>query len=220
MVNQKEKSGFTLVELIIVMAIIVIVTGISLGSLTSSQSLQVFNNNFDKIQSLISNARSQAITGKGQLDYTDFDHDKCNDTGAMTEGTCTSPDYVTPANYGVYFDTVEAPNAVLFADINPPTSGPTGQKGRYDKGTLYVSGKDLVLDSLTLPPDYTLAIMNGITSYADGSIFFSPNYADISFETLTAKPFLTLKLQDTKTSRCRQIIIHKLAGIPEIKACT
>lgn len=204
-------------ELIIVMAIIVIVIGISLGSLTSSQSLQVFNNNFDKIMSMISNARSQAISGKGQLDYTDFDHDGCDDAGG---GGCSGPDYVTPAYYGVHFNTASGPNVILFADINPPITGATGQKGRFDAGGAHSAGDDLVMDNLTLPAGYTLEVADSVSTYTEGSIFFSPNYADISFEYISADPFLTLKLQDTKTSRCRIISIHKLAGVPEIKQCT
>lgn len=216
---EKQKKGFTIIELIIVLAIIVIVIGVSFSSLTRSQSQQIFNNNFDKIVSLVSTARSLAITGKGQLDYTDFDNDKCNHNGVMVGGTCTSPDYVTPANYGIYFNTTPgAKNIILFADINPPLSGATGQKGAYNLGTSYTTGDDFELDSLTLPSNLTLEVI-GSSSYTTGSLFFSPNYADITFQTLVPNPFITIKLSESNPARCRQITIHKLAGVPEVKIC-
>jgi prepilin-type N-terminal cleavage/methylation domain-containing protein len=215
-----QKKGFTLLELIIVLAIIVIVVGVSFTSLIRSQAQQIFNNNFDKIVSLISNARSQAITGKGQLDFTDFDNDKCNHNGAMTGGSCTSPDYVTPAFYGVYLDTAGgAKNVSLFADINPPLTGATGQKGIYNAGTSYTTGDDLLMDSLILPNNLTLEV-SGAAAYSTGSIFFSPNYADVSFQTLVPNPLITIKLRETNPPRCRQVSIHKLAGVPEVGFCT
>ena len=212
------------------MAIIVIVTGIALGSLSTSQSLQVFNNNFDKIVSIISNARSMAITGKGQLDYTDADNDICNNNGAiLPDGTCIAPDYVTPANYGIRLDsTAGMPNVILFADANPPTTGTiTGAIGRFDDENNWAAGDDPVLgESLSLPPELTMEIVDGGsvppggTAYASGSIFFSPNYADISFESFTASPFLDIKLTDARFSRCRRLRIHRLAGVPEIQPCS
>ena len=222
MLVKRQKKGFTLIELIIVMAIIVIVVGISFTSLTRSQSQQIFSNNFDKIVSIFSNARSLAITGKGQLDYTDFDNDKCNYSGQMTGGNCTSPDYVTPAFYGVNFNnTLGAQNVVLFADIHPPLSGATGQRGVYNNSSnSYITGQDLILDALTLPGNLSLEVSGVDPSYPKGSIFFSPNYADVSFENLIANPFITIKLRGTKPDRCRQIKVHKLAGVPEIDFCS
>ncbi|MCC6643505.1 prepilin-type N-terminal cleavage/methylation domain-containing protein [Candidatus Peregrinibacteria bacterium] len=220
--KQKTKKAFTLIELVIVMAVIVIVFGLSINSLTKSQDFQIFNNNFIKLQSLVNNARSQAITGKGQLDFTDYDNDKCNNGGAMSGGSCTAPDFVTPGNYGVRFDTASgSANVRLFADINPPVSGSiSGQKGRFDNGGNYVQGDDLVLDTLTLPSTIKLEVDDG-AAQTSGSIFYSPNYADISFENLSANPFLKIRLRESGgIAQCKQIKIHKLAGIPEVEACS
>ncbi len=221
--GQMAKSGFTLIELMIVVAIVVIMTAITLGSLNRAQEQQVFNNNFEKLFSLINTARSLAISGKGQLDYTDFDNDGCKD--AVTQN-CAAPDYVTPGNYGVYFDTSASPNAVLFADINTPASEPiSGHKGAYDHGTSHSAGNDLDLDSMSLPSGMTMEMEDSVpqTPTTSGSIFFAPNYADISFsppalDTVVA-PFLILKLKQGD-SFCKQIRIHRLAGIPEVEACS
>jgi len=211
------RAGFTLIELVIVMGILVIVLGLSMSSMLQSQSVQVFNNTFGKLFSLVNNARSLAITGKGQLDYTDYDRD--------TKNYLSSPaDYVNPANYGVRFDTAAGSvNVRLFADINPPQSSGTGQKGRFDAGGVYTTGDDLVLDSLTLPNKISLAVHDGSSSQATPSIFYGMKYADMTFEGLNVNagsPFIRIQLTDQQTTTCRQIRIHKLSGIPEVGVCT
>lgn len=214
MIKTKIKSGFTLIELLIVLGILVVVIGISFSSLTRSQSFQVFNNNFEKIFSLIGNARSLAISGKGQLDYTDFDHDTLNHLSSP-------PDYVTPANYGIrLINTAGSKNVILFSDINPPTSG-GGQKGVYNQGTNYTAGDDLDLESLSLPGTMNIEIEDASGIKNSGSVFFTPNYADISFDGLNASPFLVIRLKEVAPGNlCKQIRIHKLAGIPEVQTCS
>lgn len=209
----KGKPGFTLMELLLVVMIVVIVVGLSMSSLLQSQSVQVFNNNFGKLFSIVNNARSQAITGKGQLDFTDYDRDGLKNIHS---------DYVTPANYGVRFDVSGTPNVRLFADINPPLAGGTGQALRFDDGGVPTAGEDLILDSLDLPSTVTLTVKDGDSiTPVSSSIFYSPNYADIEYENLTmgASPFLRIQLTDTLTTACKQIKIHKLAGIPEVGQC-
>ena len=213
--NREQKPAFTLIELVLVMGILVIVLGLSMSSLLQSQSAQIFNNNFSKLYSIVNMARSMSIAGKGQLDYTDYDRDGDDHL---------TPDYVTPANYGVRFDTASgSANVRLFADINPPLTGAVGQKGRFDVGTDYIFGYDLVLDSYSFPAKTELKIIDGAGGTpATGSFFFNMKYADISFENiLTANtPFVRLQLTDQTTGACRQIRIHQLAGIPEVGPCT
>ena len=216
-----SQKGFTLIELLVVMAIVVIITAVALSSLARSQDLQVFNNNFEKIYSLINTARSLAISGKGQLDYSDFDNDMCNHNGAINQGSCSSPDYVTPANYAVHFASNEEMQVILFADLNLPSQGATGQKGKYDSGGSYTTGDDLKLDNLSLPSDLILEIEDYPGNISEkGSIFYSPNYADISLENLKVDPYLIIRLKENlAVGRCKQIRIHKLAGIPEVEEC-
>ncbi len=216
MKNQKLKSqpGFTLIELVLVMLIIVIVVGLSMSSILQTQNIQVYNNTFGKLFSIVNNARSQAITGKGQIDFTDYDQD------------LSFTDYVTPANYGVRFDTGGPTHVRLFADINPPPDGSgTGEAGSFDPDSVYALGDDLVLDSLSLPSGITLEIFDGAAIQAPknpSSVFYSPNYADITYEGLVVDdtPFIKIQLTEESTSVCKQIKIHKLAGIPEIELCT
>jgi len=216
-VDKNSQNGFTLIELMIVMVIITVLTGIIYGSMIRTQDQQMYNNQFEKILSIISNARSLAITGKGQLDYSDYDHD-------LLTATTTPVDYVTPANYGVNFDSI-TPNAnsvTQFADINPPETGGTGEKGRYDNDLTknYTLGQDLDLVKWDMGKDFCLFVDTYKTSTNSGSILFSANYADISFDNLTADPFLKIRVRDkTPVNRCKQIKIHKMAGIPEVEQC-
>jgi len=213
--DREQKPAFTLIELVLVMGILVIVLGLSMSSLLQSQSAQIFNNNFSKLYSMVNTARSLAIAGKGQLDYTDYDRD---DDDHLT------PDYVTPANYGVRFDTASgSANVRLFADIHPPLAGAVGQKGRFDVGTDYIFGHDLVLDSYSFPAKTELKIIDGADGTpTTGSFFFNMKYADISFENIptSGTPFVRLQLTDQTTGACRQIRIHQLAGIPEVGPCS
>ncbi len=215
--NREQKPAFTLIELVLVMGILVIVLGLSMSSLLQSQSAQIFNNNFSKLYSMVNTARSLAIAGKGQLDYTDYDRDTKNHLSSP-------PDYVTPANYGVRFDTASgSANVRLFADIHPPLAVALGQAGAYDDGTNYPFGHDLVLDSYTFPSKTVLKIIDGNSlNPTTGSFFFNMKYADISFENIltVTTPFVRLQLTDQTTGACRQIRIHQLAGIPEVGPCT
>jgi prepilin-type N-terminal cleavage/methylation domain-containing protein len=214
--NIHNKKGFTLIELTIVTAVILAVVAISLTSLLQSQAFQVYNNNLTKLFSLINNARSQAITGKAGLDFTDFDND------ALTNLTPTK-DLVTPAHYGVRFNTDSSPQVLLFSDTHNPAGGAgVGKEGQFNGGTLYSGGDDPVLDKLILADNVVLKVTDGDgNSPANSSIFFSPNYADITFENLTfsASPFLTITLSQNALGLCNQIVIHRLAGIPELSTC-
>lgn len=217
MAKQKYKKGFTLIELVIVLAVVTVIFGISFDTFSRSQSQQLFNNTFEKIVSMISSARSLAITGKGQLDYTDFDHDGCSNTGGTG---CSGPDYVTPANYGVYINSRAegGANIRVFADNHLPASGATGQVGKYNNiDRAYVNGQDLDLAEFNIPSPLKLQIATGDV----GSILFSPNYADISLDQLEwdKNSFLTIQLKGVNPARCRQIKLHRLAGVPEVGFC-
>lgn len=223
---KKLSKAFTLVEILVVLAIIGIMTAIALNSLIISNRQQLFLNQFEEIFSAINNARSLAISGKGELDYIDYDQDGCNYTGAIP---CTNgADYVTPANYGVRFDSTGTGRIRVFADMQVPLSGATGQKLRYDNGGAYATGDDVVLRDIVVDSRFQLSAYYGNgTLTADtlpAAIFYSPLYADIKFEGIAVdenNPFFVVRLQEIGgVARCRQIKIHQLAGVPEVGACS
>ncbi len=225
--QNKMLRGFTLIELVLVLFIIAIVAAISLSTLLYAQSGQVFSNNFETLVSFLNNARTDAITAKGQPDYVGKNTTK----------------FVTPANYGVDFATNTAGVGVikLFSDTNPPISGATGQKLRFNKGTIYATGDDLVLKTYTFPKNYILnvdAISSDLKTKIPNSnnnnpvaIFYSPLYADIYAENIKIDqsnnpppsgsfPFIRIKLIEKQPpNRCRQILIHQISGVLNIGPC-
>jgi prepilin-type N-terminal cleavage/methylation domain-containing protein len=233
--NKIFKQAFTLVELVIVLGIVGILAVIALGGLLNSQSQQIFNNKFEEILALIKESRSQAITAKGQFDYTDADKDgiynnHCDSPPAPTP--CPSPDYATPANYGINFS---KPGLVgqlkLFADIYPPQTNPQGNKDSFEEGnslTDYQNGKDLVLKTVFLPNTYDLTVFKqseqgNPPALNSVSMFFSPLYADLKFQGVTFTneiPILVIRMKEINgIQRCRQITFHQLAGVPEVSNC-
>lgn len=233
--NKFFRQAFTLVELVIVLGITAILALIVLGGLLNSQSQQVFNNKFEEVLALVKEARSLAITGKGELDYTDADKDGIYDDHCDTPpapSPCTSPDFATPANYGVNFSTLGATGQIkLFADIYPPAVSPLGSKDSFEEGiknTDYQSGKDLVFKKITLPNTYELSVFkksqeNNPPALSSISFFFSPLYADLKFQGSTfinEMPMLIIRMKETSgVHRCREITIHQMAGVPEVSNC-
>lgn len=214
--NKKKLPGFTLIELLLVMGVTVLLLLVGIQSIIGSTSQLVFINNYEKVLDLITQARSLAISGKAQLDYTDFDHDTCKDvpTGLVP---CIIPDFVTPAHYGVHFehDAVKGLySVVLFADMH---TGAVCLEGSFDpsplKGNL-AQGCDVVLESFELAKG--LEFLN--IPPAPFTIFYSPIFADVSFDAVLPKdPFFSIGMKQTNApverQRCSQI--HKLAGIIE-----
>jgi len=241
--QKQTRSGFTLVELIIVVTITLFLLVATVQGFANSASQFSFSNADETIQSMIQQARSLAISGKAQIDYTDFDKDGCRDKNSMLDtNQCADKsvdDLATPAHYGVNFQKSGSTYIVtLFAD-NHEVSGQQPKENVFDYEpnagvTAYENGWDIVLDRYTLPPGMQLIIPqpDGTTVPAcsaancSATIFFSPVFADISSD-LTNLPPTTTEPSDpffrfgiaqnnpniNNRKRCSEI--HFLAGISE-----
>lgn len=212
------KPGFTLIELIMVVALMVILVVASAQSIISSTNQFRFQNANEQILNLLREARSLAISGKAQLDYTDFDKDELDDQPVNGQ-----VDYVTPAHYGVRFihDTEEdePDKAILFID-NHSVPGEGSSEGYYDPRTNsledYRRGYDIIVREVTLPDNMRLSLENG----GIDTIFYSPLLADISFSPLVLDNFFNLGIsQSGSVNRERCYVIHKISGIPEPVSC-
>jgi type II secretory pathway pseudopilin PulG len=209
------KPGFTLVELILVITVTIILMGTAITSLIRSQRTFVFNGAFQEIQTIVREARSFAVTGKAQPDFTDYDGDACKNANGHDPDCGLSDsedDLVTPANYGVFFD-VTGRKVVLFADVH----GTAGQFNEPDSGTgigKYEDGKDVILKVFHLPASLDLIVQPD--SGGKNAVFFSPIYADVTFKTEPADFFVFgLKEKATVGNRANCIVMHAVSGVPE-----
>lgn len=221
------RPGFTLVELLIVIALTIMIFTVTLQGMTNSQKLFIFSNNYEKVVNLVRQARSLALTGKAMPDYTDFDHDGCKDkewnTANGAIGCDAGGDLVTPAHYGMFFDnTTGAKKVVLFADIHTENGNAEGVYVKPPDGTALgvhttVVGSDVNLAEIDLPVGLGLIVSGG-----PKVIFYSPIFADVTFDTplgSSAKFFIFGAQElssDKKNARKKCSQIHPLAGIPEI----
>lgn len=207
----KTKSAFTLVELILVMTIITMLSAISLTSLLSTQATFQFKSTSEQVFGMMREARSLAVTGKAQIDYTDFDEDGCK-AGTVEykhDPACTEktvPDYVTPANYGIYFDT-ENRKIIMFADMHGSNIGKFDKPAAVGK---YEDTKDLILSEYSLPPNYKFFIYPKLTT----TVMFSPIFADTTFETdlSPSQFFWVFGIEENKGFRKSCMAIQRVAG--------
>ena len=226
MLPKQTSPGFTLVEIIIVVALTVLLLTITVQSFLSSASQFAFANDNTKILELVNFARSLAISGKAQIDYIDYDKDGCKDAATTPGAPCVGDDFVTPAHYAVNFD--KATNtATLFADMHQ-LIGSTPKEGQFDPCTGavdYTTGCDIILDQYQLKASTFVLFPNAAPAFAGttASIFYSPIFADISFDVaaLPTDPFFTYELNQATGTVARKscLQIHRVAGIPEPFSC-
>ncbi len=232
------RPGFTLAEMILVIALTLFLMTVTAQGFANSASQFSFVNVDQRVQDMILSARSLAISGKAQIDYTDFDKDGCKDAVTTPSLPCLGDDYVTPANYGVDFrDTADVSGnhtytVTEFADNhvpNPCAAPPCGLEGQFDykpTPTLadYQHGYDIQLDQYVLTPGTKLIIPGGpaaASTTVESTILFSPIFADASFNPPLSPaddPFFKFGVSQSSGTtmirkRCYQI--HKLAGISD-----
>ncbi|HLG26006.1 MAG TPA: type II secretion system protein [Candidatus Gracilibacteria bacterium] len=222
--SHAARAGFTLAELLIVITLIVLLMAAALRGMVNSQRTFIFNGASQQVSSLVREARSLAVTGKAQQDYTDYDQDGCFDgvINSHTDPACPSePDYVTPAHYGIFFNSADG-TATLFADLhgsgiegvyNPPVPATT------PIGT-FIAGYDLKLAIYTLPPSLDYILDPAATT----TIMYSPIFADTDFDADLgiSDEFFVFGVKETEgtalSKRC--FAIHPVAGVAETTDAT
>lgn len=217
--QKQNLSGFTLIEIVLVVALTLFMLTVTVQGFVNSASQFSFANVSQKIEEMVRTARSLAISGKAQIDYTNFDNDTCADN--VSTPLCPEDDYVTPANYGVNLQKITAGGnttytVTLFADNHSATD--EKKYNTVPNPTLadYKAGKDIVLETYTLPSNIQMILPGGGDT---ATVFFSPIFADLSSDiTITnADPFFRFGLYQVSGSvtrkKCSQI--HILAGISE-----
>lgn len=219
--NNHQLTGFTLIELVVVITLIIILFAAGITGLITSQRSFIFNNAYQQVISMVREARSLAVSAKAQPDYTDYDQDGLDYQTTPQNG---GPDQVTPAHYGVYINTAEN-TITLFADTHKSNSS-TQQEGIYDPPPpnqplqTYSSGHDVKLAEYTLPED-----MKFIVNPSDeATILYTPLFADTVWQGSGAMntPFYVFGIEEIKglTFRKRCFAIHPVSGVPETTQAT
>lgn len=212
-IGRKKISAFTLVEIMIVLAITMFLLTIALQSAWGSSAQLNFINSTNKVIDMIREARSLALAGKTQLDYTNFLGTDCP--------TCL----ITPAGYGVAFEHYSDPTipdqAILFVDNHSLFGG----EGTYVEDNLanYNAGTDIVLEKFVLPKGIFFN-GNGILAFGQNdskrsTIIYTAVFADVIFDPPTIVPSLSNLLtfgltQSGSVPRSACFQIHKVSGLP------
>lgn len=212
----KHKKAFTLIELLIVITIIGIMTGVVISGISNSRVTMTFLGAQETLFSAMRTARTYAVTGRSVPDYTDYD------------GDGDSAEQVTPANWGIAGG-VNAPASCkkkifLFADLRSGTG--SGSEGTFQcpgsgQVGVFSAGNDLVLAEYSFDEDIDIKILP--LSSAINTVLFSPIFADVKFASVSgaatlpsASQFLTIKISSfSNTSLKTCYLIHPVSGNPE-----
>lgn len=203
------KSGFTLIEIIIVMAIMTILFSMAASGMSNSRSFFTFTNSYERVVQLVREARSDAVTGKAQMDYTDY-----NQNGIVPDAG--NPDFVTPAGYGINFDTTEGSAKVtLFVDLHVGALDDEQTEGTYDAPTsigAYEAGKDFIMAQFSLDPLLILILQGG-----PETVIYTPIFADVTFnpELDTGEISMIFGVSEGAAKRHKCSKIHPVSGVPE-----
>lgn len=219
----------------LVLWITIFLLGIAVSGMIRSQRTFAFNNADQQMNAIVREARSFAVTGKAQPDYTDYDNDDCYDSVANHDVGCTGaaaavPDYVTPAHYGIYFDKTNN-KMIVFADLHP---GKTGNQveGRFDDpGAVFGIGQydpsnnnDIKIVEYDLDPALEF-IFKPENSTTDGkyTVMYTPLFADTSFYDQTpgdaGETFFVYGIKEKRTDPIKRCsAIHPVSGVPEAAA--
>jgi len=210
-----KKSAFTLIEILIVMALMIMLAAAGFTSLMSSQRTITYINTDEKILSLFRNARTYAVTGRAVQDFSDYD------------GDSNTQEMVTPANYGINFTTTASVTKVsLFADMRDRTN-PLNE-GKFTApdppGFSYVDEKDLLQLTYDVDPSIKVKWSCVVTNTDPKTVFFSPIYADVKFDPTVASDcspnnlfYFGICQATTNAKKCYGI--HPIAGNPEPVSC-
>lgn len=200
-------KAFTLVEMLLVVAIIGIIAA---GAIITSQGFRnqvVFVSNYQSIEGLFSEARSRSLTGESYSDTNDYDGD-----GITT-------DLILPYGYIVNFAEIDDVITVsLHADVY--TSDGIGELDTND-----VKLKSIKLDDSVRLSTVTKRNTGGTLTIDDTDFSILYKTPDADFEVFSTDvggdvSSLQVKLfqvdNDDEEVRAKYLFMHFLFGIPEV----
>lgn len=210
-----NKKGFTLVEMIIVVAIIVLLSSSALISSFVMREQLEFRSGYNSLEGIISEARNMALSGESFPDDSDYDGDGLfGDEG----------DYILPNGYILQItDDGLNVTAYLYADL-------------FDSVVDELDDNDQLIKMVELPENIRLKVdarsksggtIGDFTPFRD-NITFMYKTPDATFSVvdtgLSTLQIMSLQLKVEQTEeddvedikRSRYIFLHYLYGIPEL----
>ena len=200
--GNKNKKGFTLVEMLIVIAIIGIIAAATITTSRTFREQVVFSSNYQNVESLIAEARNRSLTGESFIDTNDFDNDDSFD------------DLILPNGYIVNFKTEDGvTTASLYADLFQPVIGE-------------LDVDDMLLKSVELDDSIKIEVSSerktgnpAVINSDDFSIIYTTPSAEFD---LIGEPDTSLEIKiyqvdgEDDEIRSMHIFMHYLFGIPEV----
>lgn len=204
------KKGFTLVEIILVVSIIVAVAVFVIGTRFGSQDLTTFRNSYNEVVGLIQQARNFSLSGQSYPDYTDFDNDGLFDNDG---------DEILANGYMLNFKIGDTTTVSLYADLK------SSAIGQLDPG----DEKDQLIDEIELLDDMKIEV-SAIKQNGSENVGASFDKNDFRIIYLTPDAGFTvvdnelnsiqLKFSQVNNEgadiRSKYIYMHYLYGIPEV----
>jgi len=197
----QNKKAFTLLEILLVVAIMILVSVAALSSITKSQDQFRFKAVQSDSLNLLRGIRNNAISNKMVVKTQTPTNPKCTEQG--------TPDSI-PAQYGAKID---ATTITIFAE---KVGSASGTLNTFDS-------TDCLFESVYTLSESTIQIFDGKPLETSSPIstplviFYQPTSADFKIATSTiSKSFVTIKITDGKDStRISYIVLFKESGNPE-----
>lgn len=205
-----QNKGFTLVEILIVISIIVFLSSSALfSSFVMREQLQ-FRSGYNSLEGIISEARTMSLSGESYPDEYDYDGD----------GLSGEDDYILPNGYIVQLvdDGVNI-TAYLYADL-------------FNSVIDSLDPDDQLLKKVELPENIRLKVnarskSGGVVGGLDtDNVTFMYKTPDATFSVIDTASVQILSLQleidqtaeddETDIKRSKYIFLHYLYGIPEL----
>ena len=214
--SRVTKRGFTITEMILVVAVLGIVFGISTNIYRNQRARVQFNDSLVKMVALINTARNYAITSRSVYDVSKPEDQRT---------------YIPPEGYGIYIErnaTLGQSKMILFANTSV-----TGQNAnKYDAADIVEENYAIpnVTDFESMLKNSTISVSNNYCVTPASScavVIFRPPLADTYIsnngDATTNNLINTLSMKfsytgspDIETAK-KYIHINKIAGFPELE---
>jgi prepilin-type N-terminal cleavage/methylation domain-containing protein len=209
--SSSRSKGFTLVEILVVVAIIVFLASSALISSFAMRGQLEFRSGYSIVEGLISEARNMALSGESFPDTSDYDQDEI----------FNEDDLILPNGY-IVLVVDEGLNVVayLYADLFDSKVGQQDNKDKLIKMVELPENIQLTVDARKKSGDeVSLSSKSDITfMYKTPDAIFSVITDGVSSEIMS----LQLKLEQTDKEdvstilRTKYVFLHYLYGIPEL----